>query len=98
MVVDFGDLKGLMQKAVGDEWDHKLLLSSTDESLLNMLDTDSNMFGVVELPVIPTVENLVNLAAEKLLEVLPKGESTTLSRVRLYETPNCWADWYSESV
>ena len=43
---------------------------------------------------VPTVENLANAAFLILQPIFEKAFSgqLTLSSIRLYETPNCWAD------
>jgi 6-pyruvoyltetrahydropterin/6-carboxytetrahydropterin synthase len=46
---------------------------------------------------VPTVENLANAAFAILKPVFSKAFSgrLELSSIRLYETPNCWADVHS---
>ncbi|MFP3615553.1 6-carboxytetrahydropterin synthase, partial [Paraburkholderia sp. SIMBA_050] len=48
----------------------------------------------VVLDRIPTVENLAAIAFDILAHVYDAhyGVNLRLERVRLYETPNCWAD------
>ncbi|HCX34235.1 MAG TPA: 6-carboxytetrahydropterin synthase QueD, partial [Rhodocyclaceae bacterium] len=48
----------------------------------------------VLLDVVPTVENLASVAFAILDEVYRDryGKELRLERIRLYETPNCWAD------
>lgn len=91
MVQDFGDLKGIMNRAVADPWDHAFLIYRGDlpgRAALNCLGAEHKH---VVLSFVPTVENLVGLAA-KLISFELRG--VRLQHVRLYETPNCWADWY----
>ena len=48
----------------------------------------------VVLDVVPTAENLVEEIAVLVCGRLAQMESSFfLTHVRLYETPNCWADW-----
>ena len=48
----------------------------------------------VVLDRIPTVENMAAVAFDILADVYDAhyGVNLKLKRVRLYETPNCWAD------
>jgi 6-pyruvoyltetrahydropterin/6-carboxytetrahydropterin synthase len=48
----------------------------------------------VVLDVVPTAENLAQVAFDTLKGAYRDrfGHALTLLRVRLYETPNCWAD------
>lgn len=99
MVQDFGDLKAIMMATVGEPWDHAFLVYKDDvvmREALGIIDaafvmSDADKHRTVVLDLIPTVENLVAIAARKIWVALPN--ELTLTRVRLYETPNCWADW-----
>lgn len=94
MVQDFGDLKGIMNAAVADRWDHAFLCYTRDNQAKDALEC-IEAHKTVFLSVIPTVENLVTLAALLIHEELAvRSFPGHLVHVRLYETPNCWADWY----
>jgi 6-pyruvoyltetrahydropterin/6-carboxytetrahydropterin synthase len=94
MVIDFGILKQIMLDEVAEPWDHALLVWDRDETLLQLvrgLELNECGHKTVVLPCIPTAENLAGYAFTLLnARLLPTG--LTLLRVRLYETPNCWAD------
>lgn len=95
MVVDFSVLKGAMLDYVAEPWDHALLLWENDRIVAQrptLLDALPDTHKTVFLPCIPTVENLVVQAAELLKQPL-SDHGLTLVNVRLYETPNCWADY-----
>lgn len=99
MVVDFGDLKTLMNVAIGDEWDHAFLVYEQDTQALNACGMMGEAHKSVILDVIPTVENLSALAFTKLTAQIEKtfaGSHWYLYHVRLYETPNCWADVFAD--
>lgn len=93
MLIDFGDIKKIANQYVAEPWDHAFLVSSSDKDILNFLGSIQNHKTVV-LENIPTVENLANLAFDILAEKIDEhfGNSLKLKAVRLYETPNCWAD------
>lgn len=92
MVQDFGDLKDILNRAVADKWDHGFLVWDHDAAMLLLLDGLGRGHNTVVLDMVPTVENLVKIAAEAITVELPDG--IKLVHVRLYETPNCWADWH----
>jgi len=96
MVLDFGDIKKLTNELIVSKWDHAFLVAKEDESLVNFLGSIQGHKTVV-LDVIPTVENLAQTAFSILEPVLKNNFSgrLNLSRLRLYETPNCWADVYA---
>ena len=93
MVMDFADVKALANTHLVDLWDHGFLVYEGDTSVVQFLATLPGHKTVV-IDRIPTVENLAALAFEKLASVYDGhyGRSLRLVRIRLYETPNCWAD------
>ena len=93
MVMDFSDVKRIAKEQVVDAWDHAFLVYRDDAVVLAFLNTMPGHKTVV-LDVVPTAENLA-LVAFKLLDHAYRdtyNTHLTLQRVRLYETPNNWAD------
>ena len=108
MIVDFGALKEIMNQFVVSDWDHAMLVWQNDTPLiaaLYALETDSShtlakdekgwgKHKTVVLPCIPTVEGLAEYAFG-LLSAPLLSNGLKLTHLRLYETPNCWADCYA---
>jgi len=94
MVMDFSDVKRIAKEQVVDAWDHAFLVYRGDKAVMDFLATMPNHKTVV-LDVIPTVENLALVAFETLVGAYRDtyGNHLRLERVRLYETPNNWADY-----
>lgn len=94
MVLDFSALKALVHETVVDPWDHAFLVHRDDALVRSLLERIPDHRTVV-LDAVPTAENLARIAYELLSERLhlAHGDRLRLSRVRLYETPNCWADY-----
>jgi 6-pyruvoyltetrahydropterin/6-carboxytetrahydropterin synthase len=93
MVMDFSDVKRIAKEQVVDAWDHAFLVYRGDTMVLEFLNSIAGHKTVV-LEVVPTAENLAQ-AAFKLLDLAYRdtyNNHLTLDRVRLYETPNNWAD------
>jgi 6-pyruvoyltetrahydropterin/6-carboxytetrahydropterin synthase len=93
MVMDFSDVKRIAKAHVVDAWDHAFLVYRRDRPVLEFLNTLPDHKTVV-LDVIPTAENLAKVAFDLLLPAYRDiyGNHLRLERVRLYETPNNWAD------
>lgn len=93
MVMDFSMVKAIAQREVVDAWDHAFLVWRHDEPVMAFLRTlPGHRTVVFDAP--PTAEHLA-AAAFQLLEPCYRDEYQNrlrLERVRLYETPNCWAD------
>lgn len=92
MVIDFGDLKKLINKNIVDQLDHSLMINAAapHQNLLELGEMYER-HHLVEFQ--PTTENLVVYFAEKVKEILP--EHLELFSVRLYETSNSFAEWFA---
>lgn len=93
MIMDFADVKRIAKELVVDRWDHAFLVYRGDTRVLDFL-TSMPEHKTVVLDLVPTAENLA-AEAFRLLDPAYRdtyGNHLRLERVRLYETPNCWAD------
>lgn len=93
MVMDFSEVKKIAINHLVDLWDHAFLVWRDDHAVLNFLHSLSGHKTVV-LDVVPTAENLARLAFDMLDPLFHNrfGQHLRLEQVRLFETPNCWAD------
>ncbi len=98
MIMDFGEIKQMIVEVV-EPWDHAFLVYTCDYTMRNALGLLGVDHKTVVLDDIPTAEHLVEILADKLSEKLEdygeQGGTLELYSLRLYETPNSWADWYS---
>ncbi|MBP6334312.1 MAG: 6-carboxytetrahydropterin synthase [Bacteroidia bacterium] len=89
MVMDFGDLKSIVNKHVLDDFDHTLLIY--DNSFTDDLEQYEHIFGKIRLvPYQPTCENLLIDIRQRILPYLP--ENITLEVIRLHETATSFAE------
>lgn len=93
MVMDFSDVKAIAKSAVVDVWDHAFLVYQHDLEVLNFLNTLENHKTVI-FPTVPTAENMASEAFKILNSKYQDtyGNHLKLEKVRLFETPNNWAD------
>ena len=93
MVMDFSDVKQIARKSVVDVWDHAFLVFKDDKVVLDFLKSLPNHKTVI-FPTVPTAENMAAEAFNILKSQYKDtyGNHLTLERVRLFETPNSWAD------
>lgn len=90
MVVDFGIIKGSIGRWIDDNWDHNVILSPLDP-LLPVLSSAVNGRDPFVLPEgIPTAENIALHLLRKARELLPSP--LRVLRVRVWETPSCYAE------
>jgi 6-pyruvoyltetrahydropterin/6-carboxytetrahydropterin synthase len=93
MVMDFSDVKKIAKESLVDVWDHAFLVHKDDKTVLDFLNSLPN-HKTVAFSSVPTAENMA-AEAFKILKNQYKdtyGNHLKLERVRLYETPNSWAD------
>jgi len=105
-VVDFGVLKRLVGAWIDDHWDHGFIVWQHDP-LVEVLqelhvreslgETDDEVSEPIRqklflLPENPTAENLAAYLLEIVCPQLLEGTGVRVVHVRLWETPNCYAD------
>jgi 6-pyruvoyltetrahydropterin/6-carboxytetrahydropterin synthase len=98
MMIDFGHIKTIMQEIIIEPWDHSFFVARSDIQLINFLNTIPNHKTTV-IDGVPTAENLAKIAFDLIAPVLQKQYEgrIRLYQLRLFETPNCWADIFDES-
>lgn len=93
MVMDYSEVRRIAEAALVGAWDHAFLVYAGDTEVVRFLRSLKDHKTVV-LEVPPTAENLA-LTAFRILDAAYQdtyGNHLRLERVRIYETPNCWAD------
>lgn len=91
MLIDFTDLKRIINTEIVDLWDHALMLNDTTHSDLVAL-LEKNYERIIMVPFQPTTENMLCYLADKI-SFLPKEVS--LFSLKLKETENSFAEWYA---
>lgn len=93
MVMDFSDVKRIAQQQLVDHWDHAFLVYRGDKKVCEFLSGMPDHKTVV-MDVVPTAENLAELAFGILNPAYQDtyGNHLRLERIRIFETPNNWAD------
>ncbi len=90
MVIDFAEVKRLIGTWIDDNWDHNLLLNSGDPQISHLEETEDRIpFCFHEAN--PTAENMAKYLYQVAVQLLPP--TMTVVKVRLYETPNSYADY-----
>lgn len=94
MVMDFGDVKRIAWEHLVGHWDHAFL-AWRDDPVAKAITAALPDHRTVLLDEIPTAENLARIAFTTLVPHFHAcyGRDLRLARVRIFETPNCWADF-----
>ena len=94
-IIDFGVIKAVLGTWIDTHWDHTgLLMRGDDDPAVQLLAASNARHGkpIYWLDDPPTAEHLVVELARVAQELLaPHG--VQISQVRLWETPNCSAQW-----
>lgn len=100
MVVDFGDIKQIMMEDIHDPFDHGFMYYTGDPLLVAIVDqikASGMTQKLIPVDFIPTAENLAKFIWCRLEDRLDHDDCLELGlhvhKVRLYETPNSWADY-----
>ncbi len=94
MVIDFGDLKRVVNEQIIDRMDHSFVMRRTDKAL-DIASTLSDHFSNVQLvDYQPTCENMLSDFAARISSQLPCG--VELHSLKLHETATSFAEWYAE--
>jgi 6-pyruvoyltetrahydropterin/6-carboxytetrahydropterin synthase len=92
MVMDFSDLKKIVNQTVVDYFDHSVVISSqAGKPDIKRVEQMFEKFYVVDYQ--PTCENLVIDMADRIRSRLPSQIS--LFSLRLAETATSYAEWYA---
>jgi 6-pyruvoyltetrahydropterin/6-carboxytetrahydropterin synthase len=92
MVIDFSDLKKLVETHIIDVYDHSVVISTRASSLdIQRVEQMFEKFYIVDFQ--PTSENLVADMAKKISTVLPAN--TQLFSLKLIETETSFAEWFA---
>jgi 6-pyruvoyltetrahydropterin/6-carboxytetrahydropterin synthase len=90
-VVDFGIIKSRVGDWIDRHWDHNTFVNAHDTALLTFcLDENRKLPFVFDGE--PTVENVVVKLMEAATHLLSSDTGLRVVRVRVYETPTCYAE------
>ena len=93
MVIDFHDLKQIVNQEVVEKLDHSFIIGNNMPKDFVEI-TKKNFDKVVELPYQPTTENMLSDFAERIKKNLP--QHVELYSVTLQETRDSIAEWRAE--
>jgi len=93
MVIDFTELKNIVQNKIINQFDHSVVVSRDFDS--EKMEMMTKTFGnTVVVDYQPTCENMVADFAERLRHSIPAG--IHLHSLKLFETAKSYAEWFAE--
>lgn len=90
-VVDFGVVRERLGGWIDAHWDHTTILDARDRDLGEAIARETGQ-AVFYLPFNPTAENMANYLFATVCPDLFAQSGVRCVGVRLWETPNCYAD------
>lgn len=94
MVMDFGDLKHIVNEQVISPFDHAFVLRRTEENSRLYEELRDRFERIVLVEFQPTSENLIVEFARRIQRHLP--ESVKLHSLRLHETETSFVEWFEQ--
>ncbi|MDH5413308.1 MAG: 6-carboxytetrahydropterin synthase [Flavobacteriaceae bacterium] len=93
MVIDFGDLKQIVNSEIVDVFDHATVLNKNSPHVELAEKIRPHSPKVILVDYQPTSELMIIDFADRISKRLPK--SVTLHSLKLYETQNSYAEWFA---
>ncbi len=90
-VVDFGVIKERLGQWIDTNWDHTTILYDKDAALGKAIATETGQ-EIFYLPQNPTAENMADYLLHTICPELFGNLPIACLSLRLYETPNCYAE------
>lgn len=90
-VIDFGVVKAVFGSWIDEKLDHGTIVNGEDAQLIDVCLANDWKLYVLPAGINPTAEHL----AQELLKIareLLAPHAVSVVHLRVYETPNCWAD------
>ena len=94
MVIDFGDLKKIVESEIINPWDHAVLVNAQRPHRQLGENLEREGHRVIFCDYQPTCENMLYDIAAKIKSQLP--ENIELVHLKMHETENSYGEWFAE--
>ena len=95
MVMDFSDLKKIVNEEIIIHCDHALMLFRSQQTDIPCFDNNTALWKkTIFVDYQPTSENMLTDFAQRIIKKLP--EHVNLHHLILHETPTSSAEWWAE--
>ena len=90
-VIDFGVIRKELGDWIDENFDHNTILS-VDDKILGEKISESIKQKIFYLPYNPTAENIAKFLFEEVCPQIFARYDVKCTKIKLYETPNCYAE------
>lgn len=91
-VIDFSVLKEKLGGWIDKNWDHTFIVFREDADVISLLGQGRWNKPPYALPCNPTAENMARFLLDEICPTELRGTGVKVTKIRLYETENCWVD------
>jgi 6-pyruvoyltetrahydropterin/6-carboxytetrahydropterin synthase len=91
LIVDFSVIKEKLGGWIDQNWDHNTILNIEDKEIGDMISSHTNQ-KIYYLDQNPTAEIMAHYLLNKICPKLFSTVGLRCIKIRLYETPNCYAE------
>lgn len=92
-VIDFSVIKEKLGGWIDEHWDHTCLVWQQDVITLRCLQSAPQFKEPYVCHFNPTAENMAKFLVDEICPDLFEDTGVEISRVRLWETPNCYVEY-----
>ena len=94
--IDFKDIKRIVGTWIDEKLDHACIVNPQDEQIIDLCRKNNWRLYIMGMglynDVNPSAENLASELLFTLERIFMTDKNVHISKIRLYETPNCWVD------
>ena len=91
MIIDFGIIKEILGAWIDENWDHNTILNQKDKKLGEAIAQLTNQ-KIYYLDANPTAEKMAEYVKNEVCPKLFANHPVKCVRIKIYETPNCYAE------
>jgi len=91
-VVDFSVLKEKLGGWIDSNWDHTMILSKDDTSVINAVQGTWQKRPAFLLPNNPTAENMAKYLLYEICPIVLKGKGIVVHKIGFFETENSYVE------
>lgn len=91
-IIDFSVLKAKIGEWIDLHWDHTTIVFEQDLATIQGLHMCPSFKSIWISPWNPTAENMADYLLRSVCPKVLEGTGVAVIALKLYETPNCWAE------
>lgn len=91
-IIDFSVIKQKLGTWLDDNWDHTSIINAEDTETIELLNKIDRNKDIYVMPCNPTAENMALYLLNDICPKLFSSTGITVNKIKVWETPNCFAE------